>query len=367
MRTSITLVVALWALSPTAHTAEFCVTTSQELSSALSSAGLNNENDVIRIATGNYTAPDANGFRYIANSVSPENHSLVISGGWTEFFGNPCGQQAGSTPYDTFLSGNGGRVLGIYAGTLSNITGVEISNLSITGGDSTGDGGGLRMAMSGSDGDIRIDRCAFIGNQADFGAALSVYGNERIELRSSVIAANTTNHSMTIGGAIFITTSGNKGIYLINNTLVSNQVEASDTPQYGGALLVANDPAQALVVNNILWGNEGHDLATFGSGDFYIHNNDIGSRSGNVFELNNNISVEPTYTGGLLNFTPAGDSALIDAGREPPTFNPIPVPFDNNWGTGTVDFIGNPRIRGERIDIGAYEGVPSGIFEDGFE
>src|SRR5690606_30710925 len=162
MRISTFLVLVMCLLSPAVHGAEHCVTTSQQLVDALAAADSNNQNDVIRIATGSYTAPDANGFRYLANGVAPENHSLVISGGWTDFFGNPCGQQAGSTPWDTFLSGNGGRVMAIFEGNVSNITGVEISGLSFTSADHAGAGGGLFIDMNASTGDIRIDRCAFI-------------------------------------------------------------------------------------------------------------------------------------------------------------------------------------------------------------
>ncbi|MCB1561465.1 MAG: hypothetical protein KDI75_10305 [Xanthomonadales bacterium] len=367
MRTSTIVFLALSVLSTPVAAAEFCVTSSQQLVDALNAADSNNQDDVIRVATGDYSAPDANGFRYLANSASPEDRSLVISGGWTEFFGNPCGQQAGSAPWDTFLSGNGGRVMGIFEGSLSDITGIEISNLSFTNGDSAGEAGGLFIDMNASSGDVQIERCAFIGNHASKAAAMKLVGTQRIQLRSSLVVANTTAESGPQSSAVLISTSGDQGIYLINNTIVSNQIEAADSPMYGGAFLVANDPAKALVVNNILWENDGYDLATFGSGDFYIHNNDIGERVGSNLELLDNISVEPVYAGGLLDFTPAGDSELINAGRRPPPINPIPVPFDNNWSTGSVDFVGNPRIRGGQIDIGAYEGLPSVIFTDGFE
>ncbi len=94
MNRIILLIVLVMITSTTAATAaEFCVTNSAQLQASLDAAETNGQSDTIRIATGSYEVPLSGGFVY--NSLAPvggDDHNISVIGGWTEFFGNPCGQ-----------------------------------------------------------------------------------------------------------------------------------------------------------------------------------------------------------------------------------------------------------------------------------
>lgn len=326
--------------------AEFCVTSSAELQSALTSAANNAQHDVIKIAEGSYLTPGSE-FSYFGTN----SWDLEISGGWSEFFGNPCGQQLTDNAFATALDGNQmNRVLRVRAFGTSDIT---ISNLMLINGK-VGDperGGGLHLygAQNEHLGDTLIERVAFVNNEAKFGGAISISGGNKMSLRNNLFVVN---HSL-VSNNVSIVQNDTTGVFFTNNTVYAN---TTDTASSGGLRVYTSGTSGALVANNVLWDNDNSDLDMGGGGDKYLHNNDIGIRIGSTpISDEGNFSLPPRFEGGLFNFTPSAISPLVNAGRIPCFICPIPVPFDDRWGVGDTDVLGNERVQDNAVDIGAYE------------
>lgn len=341
------------------HAAEFCVSTSAGLQSALTTAETNGQDDTIRIAVGSYETP---GGSFVYDAVTPANgddKSLAIVGGWHWSFGAcvPLPNERLS-PWQTILDGHGiGRVLRITTRTNGNVT---VRLLTFANGNayqSAGDndsGGGLLVRVDGDyEAGIRVERNAFINNIAQFGGGLSAF-NEAGSFGHMHVTNNVfwENFATTNGAAELGLNDGR--IYLISNTALDNRASLEGV---GGIYL---GPTDIFIANNNLWGNDGLDLYFRGPqqipGTALFNNNieDLGSVP--EFE-SDNISVEPQYEPGVLNFTPVLGSPLVDAGIQPP-----PVGL---WSLSETDLIGRPRVMGGSVDIGAYENER--IFTDGFD
>ncbi|MFV0543615.1 MAG: hypothetical protein ACK5L8_08020 [Marinicella pacifica] len=358
---SLILLGFLFIYSQQSVATEFCATTSAGLEFALAASEANGESDVIRIAEGAYDAP-VGGFYY----DSHENYDLEISGGWSEFFGNACGQQVSPDAFGTVLDGNGTeRVMTIRSGLGSDIT---VSNIFFLNGFVTGPGqrgGGLNVfTREGYTGDVLIENNTFISNSAKYEGALHVSRGHRIVVRNNLF---TVNHAEA-GSAVGIVNNDAWGVYFTNNTVYQNTTDSTHPTNAGGFYLSTSGTSSALVANNIFWNNDNFDIRSSGDGYKYLRNNDYQSFSGSFDEVSMNIQVAPEFESGWFNYTPVYNSPLVNAGRTPPPFVPIPPPFVSDWSVGTVDIYGDVRIQNTQIDIGAVES-PHGdlIFIDGFE
>lgn len=348
-----------------AQGAVFCATTSVGFQIALNNAAGNNEDDEIRLAVGTYTVLGASGFEYDVRPTG-DDRDLVISGGWSEFFGNPCGQQLSSdNAFSTLINGDDRfRALMIDGKANSDIT---VRNLWFANGLAPTDvgnhfGGGLWVfPVTPSNAKVIIENCAFSGNEAAFGAGLAIVGGGETRVRNSLFVAN---HAVAAYAA-YAETSEPPGVYFTNNTVIDNTTDGNNA---GAAVFASGSGGQYFVANNILWDNDGADIVLGGStiGDTYFHNNDVADRLGSATVESGNLSVMPQFAGSLIDFTPAEGSPLINAGIRPPSVVPVPPPFHQNWSTGTLDMKGNTRVRGGEIDIGAYE-APTPLLNNGFE
>ncbi len=329
------------------HAAEFCVTSSAGLQTALNSAASNSQHDVIKIAEGSYTTPGAEFSYYGVNSWD-----LEISGGWSEFFGNPCGQQLSGNAFATTLDGNtSNRVLRIRAHGTADI---KISGLMIANGlvGNTFRGGGLYVYSSQNDhlGNITIEKTAYLNNEAEFGGAISLSGGHRVILRNNLFAAN---HSLS-GHTVSIVQNNSYGVYFTNNTMILNDTDSGTLSS--GLRLYISGSSQSLIANNILYDNENFDLTLAGSGNHHVYNNNIGVQNGVApWAAINNFSLPNRFDSGILNFTPSNTSPLVNNGTHPCSVCPIPVPFDDAWGLGLTDMEGDTRVLVNRVDIGAFE------------
>jgi hypothetical protein len=353
-----------------ARAATFCATDGAQLNAALIFARANGQSDVIRLATGFYDFPGAGTFEYDPGAAEG-SFDIEISGGWTSFFDNPCGQLLDSTDaFDTIITSDTANRLMNIEPSANSSGDVTIRRITFLGGNSTGEGGGLRIyPFSGYTGTILVDQCGFLSNQGSIGAGLRIFSGGTIRVRNSLFDSNNS----ILSSAVALQSDSGPGIYITNSTIVNNTTDATSTvgvPIDAGLLVRSNgDGPRAFVANNNIWGNEGVDLR-LRMFQVNLRNNNIGSVSpppGGISESINNISVEPMYESGALNYTPAQGSPLIDAGIRPQTITPIPVPFEQNWSTGTLDVFSRARTSGARIDIGAYESIPAGLFADGFE
>jgi len=245
---------------------------------------------------------------------------------------------------------------------------VTLQNLSFINGwvdDVQSGGAALAIDPFGSfAGDVIIENNAFVNNEARFGGALSASSGRLQRITNNLFVGNTAR--LDSGAASLVNSSGN-GIYLINNTVTGNRSQASGNGVVGGISVFVANGAEAFTTNNILWDNDLNDLATLGDGFHHGYNNDIEQSIGGFDAAGNNVSVDPLFQSGFLNFQLRSQSPLIDAGLNDPLFIPVPSPFDLNWQLPELDLLGNDREMGDRVDIGAFEALPSLIFSDGFE
>ena len=342
-------------ISAQTKAAEFCATSSLELQSALVTAGTNGQNDVIRIATGSYQG----GFTY----SGAEDFDLTITGGYTEFLGNPCGQRTGD-PFDTILDGDGlDQVMLLQAFANSDIS---VSYLTFINGVAPSGAGLEFRTFENYVGDLLVEYTAFINNEANFTAALVMSRGNKLTVRNSVFVANET----TIGsGTVDLISNNELGVYFNNNTLINNTESGTGNAPYAGLRIFISGTSSAFVANNILQGNEGADIRLNNSGDTaYLYNNNVGNIIGSFDVANGNINSTPIFEGGFFNYVPTLASGEVNKGRLSPIFTPIPTPFQFNWSIGATDFNGNPRIQDSRVDIGAFEAAAEiPIFENGFD
>ncbi|MFK7958672.1 MAG: choice-of-anchor Q domain-containing protein [Lysobacterales bacterium] len=366
MSSPLLLTLLTLSLCSTAAVAEeFCATTSGELQASLDAAETNGQADTIRIATGSYEVPAGGGFAY--NSAAPiggDDEDISIIGGWTAFGNFPCGQLLSTNPFNTTLDGdNRYQVLSVQTRFFSNIT---VKNLALIRGFAPGDDGGGLFASGVGDyvGNVLIENNAILGNEAQRSGGMQLRGGETIRVLNNLIVANS---ALFGEAAMSLQSQNTNGIYLINNTILNNSVDLDSNLVVGGVLVLNNDSSEAFIANNILWGNSGQDLRLAGTGETHLFNNDIEARSGDATFEGGNLSVDPQFNSGLLDFNLSNASPLIDAGRNPPVFAPSPPPFEFRWSVPDLDLSDNPRIQGIRVDIGALEAAPRLLFIDGFE
>jgi hypothetical protein len=358
--------LAALSLAPAARSAEMCATTSAGLEFALAAAQGNGEHDTIRIAAGTYDTPSG-GFEYVA--AATENFDLTISGGWSDFFGNPCGQQLEGPPATTLNGQLSDRVLRIDLGTSGDF---QVSRLRFTNGFAANAARGGAMSVRadpGYSGTVRIERNQFFNNEARLGGAIesSITGSGSVQMH---IVNNLfrLNRAREVGGAVDLFLSGGDTgpfqarLAFINNTVVNNFSDEPVGQPIGGVQLQGDIPYK-YVVNNNFWGNDGSDFRIFGSANFTLLNNNFESGNFAVPTVESgNISVQPAYEPcqGLLCFSgvPLPDTPLHDGGAEPPMISP--------WSPGAVDYRGRPRINDQTIDIGAFESHAL-LFRDRFE
>lgn len=353
-------------VAPAARPAEICATSSTGLEFALAAAAGNGESDTIRLSTGTFDTP-AGGFEYVA--AATENFDLTISGGWSEFFGNDCGQQLEGPP-TTVLNGQlNDRILRIDLGTSGDFT---VSRLRFVNGFAANAARGGAMSVRadvGYNGTIRIERNQFFNNEARLGGAvesvISGTGAVQMHIINNLFRLNRARET---GGAMDLSLSGgDAGPFLarltfVNNTVVDNFSDETGVSQVGGVQLLGDVPSR-YIVNNNFWGNDGFDFRIFGEPTFVLRNNNYANAVfGPTSSEGGNISVEPVYEAcqGFLCFSgvPLPDTLLHDGGMEPPMISP--------WSPGAADYRGMPRLNDQTIDIGAFESH-SLIFADRFE
>lgn len=369
MRKLITATAALIFLSP-AWSAEFCATSAEELHQHLETAETNNSPDTIKLVAGAFT-PNTSTFRY----QGEDDQDLTIIGGWTSFMGNPCGQRTDNSAFGTSLDGDDTRQIMLInmgdGGADIHIQGVTFANG--YNDFSGGLGGGLRVrGNSGWSGNARIEQCAFLSNFAYRGSAVYLQGGYRTRILNSLFLLNTAQQS----SVVYMTQSseGGEGLqgsgqYFINNTVLNNDVLNQGSSARGGVRVWSGClNCSAYVANNLMWDNEYEDIVIHGSDQEHFYNNNYANLGG-IMPVNasNNTSIEPVFEPGILNFAPALDSVMVDAGRSEPFIIIFPPPFGSHWDYGDLDANGNGRMQNRRVDIGAFEAArESSLFVDGF-
>lgn len=331
----------------------YCIRDLTELGTALSAVQNNQQDDEIRIRTGNYIVPLGTNF---AASVS-DGRNLAISGGW-EGSNNTCATQLPKAAYTT-LRRNGsdiGRLLQLSGGSATG-TQISVSNLSFVNGQPPvgGDGGCLLMNSLGQV--LRLERVLLLGCLAPGGDGGGAYlAGPQLRVVGNAVAENEA----TRGGALYLQVTGNEGRAYVNSNSIIENTAAGLAGQAGGLQLAVAPTAQVFMTNNLFWSNSAGT-------DRY----DIKIESGEVLSFHDHFN---TASGSFL-FAPVnrtfGDARLTPPDNLVPQYDsPCRDSGDDAapGGMPAIDLDGNPRPLGSGYDRGAYEVIPPDpIFANGFQ
>lgn len=348
------LCLILLLMTPMVFSKEYCITNSNQLQQAFEDASndLSSVSFHFKIAEGYYAAPSG-GFVYkvYATNIWAD---IKISGGWSGFFGNPCGQQFYNMPFKTVLDGKKlTRIMTLQTGDGANI---DVSNLSFFNGylssrEELG-GAGLLFRNHYHIGEIRVFNTLFYNNVAAQAAALYMPASGRAEITNSIFS----NNYSSIDANVILKQDDEHGIYFINNTAVNNEsFELWDIPS--GVHIEVSGESQALVANNLLWDNLSDDLWLTGNGFSYVMNNDYQSVIGSVGFSANNISQAPVFDPNAIWFSylPAANSPVVNQGLNPISVISNNTPFHEKWRLNSTDVVGQTRILNGTVDVGASE------------
>jgi hypothetical protein len=332
-----------------AHT--FCVGSAAALADAL--AGLSNttantDADEIRIRIGTYLAP-AGGWKGAVTS----HHDLSIRGGYTDA---GCTQQSLNAALTVLDGHDASGVLEIDTPLLPD-SDIEVSGLTFQNGRGgnafESSAGGLKIGDPNpiSAGRILVERNIFRNNTAASNGFSQAVGG---------LLAATDGESLVVRGNLFVNNSApnapaadlesNNEIDVSNNTFIDNT--ATDTAQPKRVMLDYFTFTGLKLSNNILWGNAtgpgAYDVDLrptkfAGQAGATLRNNDIEAPTGSAVAETGTRQVDPHFVG-AGNYRLAGSSPLIDAGVGDPA-----------GGLAAVDLLGDPRVVGAAVDIGAYE------------
>jgi hypothetical protein len=348
MRTPLLILLVLAAL-PCAARAEpaYCVATATELASAFSSAAQSPEASEIRVKEGFYSLGATGGSGSNIALQTASTSSLTISGGWA---GANCSSQV-LDPESTVLSGGGVKGVVRFFLVSQAETEIDISNLSFWQSPAC-----LEIESdAGSDAIVRIDRNAFRLCQISSGQGSAL----RVTARSVDVYVRNNLFVDNSSGTGIVRLSGFGGsIFHVSNNTVANNPQPAPGGGPGGMQLsgLANDIFY--FSNNVLWNNgtgSGYDLAISANTPIVLNANTIGERAPlpvGAIDIDTQLGIDPGFTGSV-DFRPRRDSPIRNTGINP------------TGGALDIDFIGNTRVQGSRIDRGAFEYAE--VFGDGFE
>ena len=183
---------------------------------------------------------------------------------------------------------------------------------------------------------LKIENCLFQNNAADFGGAIGLQFNSNPQIINNIF---TENYAFLGGSPLYCTDSYPK---LISNTIVENQVLNDDV--FFNTGVIHTFQAKPLIINNIVWDNSGHflnDNPLLFCKWFYTEFNDINFDHPGAGNINADPLFEAVYPYSL-----SSDSPCIEMGTNE-------IPFDIEL--PDFDFLGNSRIIGNQIDMGALE------------
>jgi hypothetical protein len=239
--------------------------------------------------------------------------------------------------------GIGGGGISLRGAASAQILGNTISNNSMGS-----EGGGISLWAAGTP-PIQGN---FIQNNVSFyvGGGIAMFNQADANIINNVISKNSASQG---GGIYWLTPSGTRGPFLVNDTIVTNNA----TSGQGSEIFADGYDINALVVNTLVIGKAGE--TAFFCGNFNdinppgIQFNDVFNSSGATYGgictdqtgISGNISANPLFQG-RTNYRLQSGSPAIDAGdNSAPDLPP-------------VDITGHPRIQNGVVDMGAYEFVP---------
>jgi len=180
---------------------------------------------------------------------------------------------------------------------------IEISNLTIQNGFTTGKGGGISLKMTG---DITLKNIKVNNNQANFGGGIHIEGTGTVSFVHQTVVhienAIISNNSAT---------SSDGGIDLYGDfisSIIKNSTIVNNSSVNGGGGLDAGSPGNyAIIVNSIFWNNQ--PANTDGIVIPYFSNIDIPFGTNNIF-------TDPLFIDDENDFHLSIGSPCIDSGTD---------------------------------------------------
>lgn|GEM_PF-3437313 len=336
----------------------------------------------IFVAKGTYYPTGAqNGTDRNATFLIPQRGGIKIYGGYPT-----GGGTRNITANPTILSGDIGTPVNktdnsyhvmVMTGTLAGADSVVIDGFTITGGNANSgtqhtyngqltnqsEGGGLLLRENSNIGNkITVRNCTITANAATDAAGLYMWASSAL-VHHTVISENTASGS---GGGVFIyetsspkiinsvisknTATNGGGIYNLQASTslsIINTTISDNTATTNGNNIHNHTGATVNMANSIVWGPDAakniHNTSTFNA-----TYSDI-LQPGGAYAGTGNINAVPLFRNPVAgDYLPSPCSPVINAGNNTAVNN---APS----GSGTSDILGNPRIFGSVVDIGAYE------------
>jgi hypothetical protein len=345
----------------------------------------------------NGSSPNDLGGGMLNNISSPSLSNVTFSGNNAGGGGGLLNFNASSPSLSNVTFSNNNAVSG--GGMYNNASSPILSNVTFSGNNATNGGGMLNNASSSSS----LSNVTFSGNYAEkgggmdnlssspilskvtFGSNNAIFGGGMYNSSSSPSLSNVTfssnyadggggmsndnSSSPSLSNVIF---SGNNafqggGMYNFTCALSLSNVTFSGNNASSGSG-VYNVASFLIIKNSIFWGNQQGSSAVVGD-DIYNNANSTTTITNTALQLVSSSygSDFPSITTGnnlfaqdplLLNAAnPAGSDGKFgtsDDGLALTACSPV-LNAGNNTGVATTDIVGNPRIFGSTVDMGAYE------------
>ena len=274
------------------------VSTANALQAALTAAQNNGGHDLIRVAQGTYNLSDNSGSHFAYIAAAGEDKDLVIEGGWTADFSMRGYNVPTTINNDATAATADGGVL--YLDGSAGAGDISVDGLIITGGNTSGKGGGLYAKGGGK---VITSNSRISGNTGGSGGAyLESTGD--IWFVSNIVTSNTG--SADAGGAV-IAATGSTYVY-------ANEVTGNTGGTDGGLTVQSGDGAEMVISNNTITGNTGTSASggltanNAGSGVNIININ-VKIISAGFMDIHNNIIKGNTGTSDLV-VTPDCDALI---------------------------------------------------------
>lgn len=350
-------------LAPGLHAATFCVSTGDQFNTAMNTAALNLEDDVIKLTIGTFTsnthAPGSYRWVFSPPTGDASDYGLAISGGWSA--GNNCATQVSNDPTQTVLDAqNAGPVF--FADLRWGFKGTfTLKNLTLTRGRAFPDCLVAGVIQPCEVSGIRVEAWTQIGasviidnilvnngsNTSGANADISKFFIQNagiLRVRNSIFGGNTLLAAGTNTNGVSATAVLNAVMFLNNNSVYNNAVTGQRTGLHTRGV--------GTLSNNAIGGNTSTASPSYA---FYtneptgltLHHNHFQNtfwNNGSPSSNNATTTGDPGWTANGVRMVPNAVSPLRDSGLNNP---PGSIP--------SIDFSGGARIINTTVDRGAVE------------
>lgn len=203
----------------------------------------------------------------------------------------------------------------------------ELTNVNVVGNESALSGGGLYF--------VAIEECS-------------------PQIINTVVNGNYSQGGN--GGGIYISTyDGDARPTILNVSICGNKAGISELYDGGGIVILPERVSKANIVNTVIWGNKGNDYDNFyAAGKLGSENIITGSLiegSDDLGDTNLPGNTDPKF----LEAVSADFAPTMDGDYQLTLESPLINKGLNDQVSTSVDLLGNSRIHGGTVDIGAYE------------